>query len=1353
MNRIYRLIWSRVTNTWVAVSENAKGRGKSGRGAVLRRKAIAAAISLAFAPLAQANPIGAHVVSGTVNINQSGNLLTVTNTPNAIINWQGFSIGSNETTRFIQQSSSSSVLNRVVSANPSELLGTLTSNGKVFLINPAGILVGQGARIDVPEFVASTLNLSNVNFRAGKLNFAANPNAGALENDGNITTPEGGSVYLVAPQLTNNGIITTPKGETILAAGKAVQLVDTGTPGVSVKITGSTTTATNLGQILADSGRIGMVGAVVNNSGTISASSLVSQGGKIFLKATKHVEAGGTLSAEGATGGGDISVMASKVKGTINITGTLDASAPNSGNGGLIETSAKKITVASSATVTTAAAQGLAGSWLLDPYDFNIASSGGDITGAALSTALLSGNVTIQTTATAATCTGAACGTGTSTGTGNINVNDTVFWGANSLTLNAYNNININSTMNGSGTGSLALYYGQGAVALGNTSTYNVNAPVNLPAGQNFSTKLGSDGAVTNYTVITSLGTAGDATTSPATMTLQGMAATANLGGNYVLGANINATKTSTWNANAGFTPIGTSGSNFTGTFDGLGHYIYKLNMNTPAASYVGLFGWTSASSAIRNIGMIAGSTTGQYDVGGLVGVNFGKISNCYVTGSVVGSEFAGGLVGYNYFSGMINNSYATGSVNGTSYYLGGLVGLNYGIINNSYATGSVNGTGTTYHLGGLVGYNGGTTSNSYATGSVNGTYYVGGLAGDNSGTTSNSYATGSVTGSNYVGGLAGINNGTTSNSHATGSVSGTIYVGGLAGINNGTTNNSYATGNVNGTTEVGGLVGYSWGTTSNSYATGNVNGSSYVGGLVGINRGTTSNNYATGSVTGSNYVGGLVGTNYGSINNSYATGSATGSASSFGVGGLVGSNYGSVNNSYSTGSVTAGAYSFAVGGLVGFTNTGTALNSFWNTTTSGQTTSAGGLGLTTAQMQTQANFTTANAVNDNFNPGWDFANVWVMYSGYTNPLLRSFMTPITLTPVYNGTAQTLTNISNYTTNLVNPVTANIISTSAGLTLSSSATAGTEYASLNNFYSNQQGYIISYAARAITGTGSTANSLSIANPISWGAGKLTLYSLGAININANLNGTGTGSLAANARGGAITQAASTAVDVAGTTSLTADNGLAGTSDIKYNITLANTGNNFVGAVTSNGLNISLLDDAGGLILGNTIATGTLTDTSLAGAITQAAATGVVVTGATTLTADNGVAGTGDVKYGITLANTVNKLTGAIVANASTITLYDALAMTVALNSTGATSLTSAGALNVSGTVGTTLTTATTGVASTTTFGATTVGTSLAVTSTGAVTQTATNDVTVAGAATNTTNAHVTVNGVVGALIP
>ncbi|MBI2294574.1 MAG: filamentous hemagglutinin N-terminal domain-containing protein, partial [Betaproteobacteria bacterium] len=107
------------------------------------RKVIAVGVAACFATdLALANPSGPAVVNGTVSFQRTGNLLQITNSPNAIINWQSFSIGAAEITRFLQQSASSAVLNRVITQNPSSILGALQSNGRVFLINPNGIVFG-----------------------------------------------------------------------------------------------------------------------------------------------------------------------------------------------------------------------------------------------------------------------------------------------------------------------------------------------------------------------------------------------------------------------------------------------------------------------------------------------------------------------------------------------------------------------------------------------------------------------------------------------------------------------------------------------------------------------------------------------------------------------------------------------------------------------------------------------------------------------------------------------------------------------------------------------------------------------------------------------------------------------------------------------------------------------------------------------------------------------------------------------------------------------------------------------------------------------------------------------------------
>ena len=355
----------------------------------------------------------------------------------------------------------------------------------------------------------------------------------------------------------------------------------------------------------------GALDALIEQGGAIKA-----DGGLVYLSAQslnaltstviKHT---GITEAQTLVTGekGQIYLMGGMAKDRIEVGGTLDASAPKDGNGGFIETSANHVRFADDARITTAADRGQSGNWLIDPLNFTVAASGGDITGSALGSLLGSNSVTIQTNST---------GTNTDTtrygesgSNGDIFINDPVSWNANTtLTLNAERNISINKPITATGaSGALALAYGQGAPASGNTATYSVNAPVNLMAGNNFSTQLGSDGAAVAYTVITDLGSSGSTTATD----LQGM--NGDLAGHYVLGANIDASGI------ANFTPVGSSTASFTGIFDGLGHTISGLNVNG-SGGYKGLFGQISAAT-VQNVGLLGGSVSGTSSfVGSLVG-------------------------------------------------------------------------------------------------------------------------------------------------------------------------------------------------------------------------------------------------------------------------------------------------------------------------------------------------------------------------------------------------------------------------------------------------------------------------------------------------------------------------------------------------------------------------------------------------------------------------------------------------------------------------------------------------------------------------------------------------------------
>ncbi|MPS92492.1 YDG domain-containing protein [Comamonas sp.] len=836
MNHIYRSVWNAHTNTFTAVPEHSKSAGKAsmpGRsGGSLQPPWFAMtliAASLMFIGMpAIAAPAGGEVVAGQATVQQTpGSTVIQQGSQNAVINWNTFNIGRGESVVFQQPNTSSVALNRVLGTEGSSILGNLSANGKVFIVNPNGILFGQGASVNTAGLVASTLDISNRDFMSGKYQFSGN-GTGKVLNQGSISAP-GGYVALLGAHVSNEGTIQARLGSVALAAGNAITLDVAGDGLLHVAI------------------NEGAVGALVKNGGLIKA-----DGGSVLLSAQAAgdllktvVNNTGIIEAHSIdTRSGTIKLLGDMQSGTVNAAGTLDASAPTGGHGGFIDTSAAHVKIDDALKVTTAAAKGLAGTWLIDPTDYNIAASGGDQTGAFFTNALKSSNVHIQSV---------SGGSGTQ---GNINVNDTISWSANKLTLTAQNNININKSMRGTGSASLALEYGQSNVAAGNASTYNIasSVAVDLPSGNNFSTKLGSDGVTNTYQVINSLGAFNSATGAD----LQGMQA--NLSGKYVLGSNIDARPTGSWNSGKGFMPIGSAGSAFTGTLDGLGHEIVGLTINRPDVD-VGLFGNIGAGGVVRNLGLSSLSVSGSQanygstyaSIGALAAVNNGKVANVYSNGAVSGS-------------GYVN--------------LGGLVGTNAGTIINSRVSGTV-GAGGYGAAGGFVGLNteGGLIKSSSSSATTSSTHYVAaGLVVTNSGTITDSYATGTVNaGGNYGGGLVSINNATISNSYATGAMNGTGSAGGLVGINNSpsaTITNSYATGKVTSTGGyVGGLVGLLRGSLSNSYATGDVQTTSLAGGIVGYNvGGTITNVYTTGKVTGGGAsVGAIVGEhNSGSVNRAY---------------------------------------------------------------------------------------------------------------------------------------------------------------------------------------------------------------------------------------------------------------------------------------------------------------------------------------------------------------------------------------------------------------------------------------------------------------------------------------------------
>ncbi|MCO6179820.1 S-layer family protein [Ciceribacter sp. RN22] len=942
--------------------------------------ALLASTALAVNPLAafagDVLPTGGTVAAGSVNASTSGTTMTVTQSSDqAIVNWNGFSIGQGYTVNFVQPDSSSAILNRVTGSTTSTIAGSLTANGQVYLINPNGIAITSTGSVKVGGgFVASTLDISDEDFLNGNLKFQGDGASAGVSNEGVITIGRGGYAALLGGTVKNSGTIAVPVGKVGLGSGEQATLDLSGDGFLQVAVPtadgaeGDGALVENSGSISASGGLVvmkaataksaarqainmsGVVeadsvsgsdgeivigggdGGTVKVSGKVTAKSSTGKGGKIKVTGKTIKLASAEIDASGATGGGSINIgglrhgadgLQTAETTSVDANTVIRADATQAGNGGnvvvwsdLLTTYNGTISAVGAGTGTGGDAEVSGKATLVYTGYTNLYGPGG------YGTLLLDPyNITISS--------GTASNSSGTTATGNDSVINV------STLTNALASANVEITTNsgGSQTGNITVASDiswSAGTTLTLTAANNIYVNANITAtGASAGLVLtygGSDYSIASGSSITlsgasaSLAINGQAYTLIHSMSELDAIDTTGLSGHYALAEDLDASGTTYTSA-----LVATGSSSFTGTFAGLGNTISNLTINASSGYGVALF--YGSSGAIRDVGLASVNITGGYYVGALVGSNRGTISNSYATGSVNGTySYIGGLVGQNSSGGAISNSYATVGVGGSTY-VGGLVGLN----------------------------DAGAISNSYAAGSVTGVAYVGGLAGDNgsgygSGTIANSYATGSVTGDGDVGGLVGynVNSGSISYSYATGSVTGgssSGAVGGLVGTSYGTISNSYATGNVLGFS-IGGLVGHNRGAISNSYATGSVTGSgNYIGGLVGYNNsGTISYSYATGAVTASSsssysYAGGLLGySTSGTVSYSYATGAVNAAASSFYsyAGGLIGYNAnGTVSYSYATGAVNASSLSESsssaafAGGLVGYSDNSTISYSY----------------------------------------------------------------------------------------------------------------------------------------------------------------------------------------------------------------------------------------------------------------------------------------------------------------------------------------------------------------------------------------------------------------------------------------
>ena len=342
MNKVFRMIGSKKTGArgWPLLSVG-----------VLSIAAFFAATGMVFATgmslPSEALPTGWQLTSGNGSNKTVGKQMTITQTSSQMIaNWQTFNIGQSAGVTFKQPNASATALNRISDLNPSQIMGSLSSNGTIFLLNQSGIIFGTTAQVNVGGLVASSLNLLDQDFLAGKYNFTNAGNAGSIQNAGTITAGQKGVVALIAPQVTNTGTITANSGSVLEAAGNKVSLSFNGDGQINYSVDQgiANALAENSGKITAKGGTVVLTAegvdaiqqAVVNNTGIIEASTLQSMVPSLAKS-------------------GKILLLSDMTNGATNVGGTLNASAPNGGNGGLIETSGSKVNISDTAVITTAA--------------------------------------------------------------------------------------------------------------------------------------------------------------------------------------------------------------------------------------------------------------------------------------------------------------------------------------------------------------------------------------------------------------------------------------------------------------------------------------------------------------------------------------------------------------------------------------------------------------------------------------------------------------------------------------------------------------------------------------------------------------------------------------------------------------------------------------------------------------------------------------------------------------------------------------------------------------------------------------------------------------------------------------
>jgi filamentous hemagglutinin family protein len=940
----------------------------------------AALTAFGLAP-AMGGPKGPAVVGGSATVANPGNAnVTVTQqSDKAIINWHLFDVGVNEKVQFVQPNSGSIALNRVIGGlGPSQILGTVDANGRVFIINRDGILFGPNAVINTAGFLATTHDINNDAFMAGRFNFniPGRPDA-SIVNLGTITATNGGFAALVAPGVRNSGTITATLGNVTLASGNSFSLDFYGDKLVTLSVgdqiaasvkdvaTGLPLKALvgNDGKIKADGGRVELsavaarrvVDAVINTSGVIEANTVGLNKGMIVLSA-----------ATGASKPAGAPVQTVKVSGTVKAAGTKQTGPATRGgeqtpnaSGGTVVVTGENIQIAG-ARIDVSGDNG-GGKVLI----------GGDWGGGKPDKSLVSNVSAVLETFQVATATTVSVDAATkidASARQNGNGGKVILWADSHLsfagTILATGGIQF-------GTGGFVETSAKtvdiaGTINAGNKGMWLLDPgdlTINAPLAVTINTALNSGTDVTQTTTASTPGVGnGDiivasqiSWNTAATLTLSafgniqlndiGTANIKNFGGaagNLVMRADNTGTGTGTivmnpsttvnrvdWTASTGKVTVFYNDPNYASPRDFTGALVngrFALASPSQLTAYM----LVNTPTQLQSIGTNATTLAGNYALGpadlnmsGFPFVPIGSISGAF-TGKFdgLGNTISKLTIALN---DPTTQSIGMFSVIGAGAFVSNLTLANANVSANVGFNSSIN----SQWVGTLAGSNAGTITNVTASGTVNGLNLLGVIAGG-------------LVGQNGTLGPGG-HPGTITMSSA--NVTVTVGDGGACP---GSCNFNAA----------GGLVGANIGNSSisNSHADGNVTGgtSVFIGGLAGYNGftanepGTITNSYATGNVTMTGLVGaagGLVGSNGPAsvITDSQALGtvSAPANRTSFdtflAAGGLVGQNLGIIGStvtpptttttcatgaswSCAGGPVSVGASANA-GGLVGDSN------------------------------------------------------------------------------------------------------------------------------------------------------------------------------------------------------------------------------------------------------------------------------------------------------------------------------------------------------------------------------------------------------------------------------------------------